>query len=427
MSRYRLLFGCFLCAFAPLAEAQDTAAVAPEAERSLAAPAVTEARPVLPGDTAAADSLMPWAQRVRLRLMEALSDELFCTSQIGLYVYDITADSMLFGYGMRQTLRPASTEKLLTSITALDLLGGSYRFATSLYVDGEVKDSVLYGNVYIKGGMDPAFGHDDMRAFASSLAERGVRRIEGGIYADVSFKDTLKWGSGWCWDDGLERLTPLLYNGKDCFMPEFFNALAEDSIKSSGTFTYAKMPPVGDVFCLVTRYHTIDQILMPMLKESDNIYGESLFYQFGSETHDEYATAEMSAAKIRGLINRLGLDASRYRIADGSGLSLYNYGSPELLVSMLRYAKSRSGIFDHLYFALPIAGVDGTLARRMIGTTAEGNVYAKTGTVAGVSTLAGYAWSSEMHLLAFAIMNQGVLRILPAHMFQDKVCCILTE
>ena len=423
----KLLFGVFFCVLSLFSKAQDTVSVPVVPDTVSLASGVSYVYSSLFDGTSPADSLMPWPQRVKSRLDSLMSDELLSTSQLGMCVYDITADSLLYGHNMQQTLRPASTEKLLTAITALHVLGGSFRFVTSLYVDGEVRDSVLYGNVYIKGGMDPAFGHDDMRAFANSLIEKGIYRIDGEIVADISFKDTLRWGNGWCWDDEMERLTPLLYNGKDCFMAEFFSALQDDSIKSCGTFSYGVTPHEGEVFCLVSRYHTIDQILMPMMKESDNMYAEALFYQIGAGKGNDYATAEHSAARIKELINRIGLDASRYRIADGSGLSLYNYSSPELLVAMLRYAHSRTNIFEHLYYSLPVAGVDGTLSRRMLRTSAESNVYAKTGTLEGVSTLAGYAWSRDRHLLAFAIMNQGILRTRHAHAFQNKVCRILTE
>lgn len=416
-----------MCVLSLFSKAQDTVSVPVVPDTVSLASGVSYVYSSLFDGASPADSLMPWPQRVKSRLDSLMSDELLSTSQLGMCVYDITADSLLYGHNMQQTLRPASTEKLLTAITALHVLGGSYRFVTSLYVDGEVRDSVLYGNVYIKGGMDPAFGHDDMRAFANSLIEKGIYRIDGEIFADISFKDTLRWGSGWCWDDEMEKLTPLLYNGKDCFMEEFFSALADDSIKSRGTFSYGNMPDEGDVFCLVSRYHTIDQILMPMMKESDNMYAEALFYQIAAGKGNGYVTAGQSADKIKELINRIGLDASRYRIADGSGLSLYNYSSPELLVAMLRYAHSRTNIFEHLYYSLPVAGVDGTLSRRMLRTSAESNVYAKTGTLEGVSTLAGYAWSRDRHLLAFAIMNQGILRTRHAHAFQNKVCRILTE
>lgn len=427
MSMRKLLFSAFLFLLAPFAKAQDSVNITTVADTVFPAAENPDIYSFEADSTVPADSLLPWAQRVRNRLESLVSDNMFAVSQLGMCVYDITADSLVFQHNMYQTLRPASTEKLLTSITALHFLGGSYRFVTSLYVEGAVEDSVLHGNVYIKGGMDPAFGHDDMRAFANSLIEKGIYSIDGEIYADVSFKDTIKWGSGWCWDDESSSLTPLLYNGHDNFMEKFFEALADDSIKSKGTFSFKQVPSGADVFNIVSRYHTIDQVLMPMMKDSDNMYAEAMFYQLGAGKKNDYATAEQSAGRIKELINRIGLDASRYRIADGSGLSLYNYVSPELLMRMLCYAYSRSNIFDHLYPSLPVAGVDGTLSRRMTGTTADDNVHAKTGTLEGVSTLAGYAVSSENHILAFAIMNQGIMRHRSAHAFQNNVCRIITE
>lgn len=373
---------------------------------------------------AAVDSLLPWVQRVRQRIDRLVSAPMFETSFTGIGVYDITADSLVYSKDMRQTMRPASTAKVLTAITALQQLGGSYRFETSLYTEGAVEDSVLKGNVYIKAGMDPMFGHDDMRAFAAAIKELGIDSIAGEIRADVSVKDTLKWGEGWCWDDDMPPLRALLYNGRDRFMDEFFSALSEQGVKFTPAYSIRK---VGTAKCVITRYHTIDQILMPMLKESDNTYAESLFYQLGAQDRRDYAGAKHSAAKVKAMISHMGLDASRYVIADGSGVSLYNYASPELLMKALVYARSRSNIYDHLYPALPVAGVDGTLERRMRGTAAQYNVHAKTGTLEGVITLAGYATSPEGHELAFAIFNQGVLHDRNARNFQDRVCRAITE
>ena len=373
---------------------------------------------------AAGDSLLPWVQRVRQRIDRLVSAPMFETSFTGIGVYDITADSLVYSKDIRQTMRPASTAKVLTAITALQQLGGSYRFETSLYTEGAVEDSVLKGNVYIKAGMDPMFGHDDMRAFAAAIRELGIDSIAGEIRADISVKDTLKWGEGWCWDDDMPPLRALLYNGRDRFMDEFFSALSEQGVRFTPAYSIKK---VGTAKCVITRYHTIDQILMPMLKESDNTYAESLFYQLGTQDKRDYAGAKLSAAKVKAMISRMGLDASRYVIADGSGVSLYNYASPELLMKALVYARSRSNIYDHLYPALPVAGVDGTLERRMRGTAAQYNVHAKTGTLEGVITLAGYATSPEGHELAFAIFNQGVLHDRNARNFQDRVCRAITE
>ena len=116
-----------------------------------------------------------------------------------------------------------------------------------------------------------------------------------------------------------------------------------------------------------------------------------------------------------------------FRSADGSGLSLYNYISAELLVRLLRYAHNKEDIIGHLLPALPIAGVDGTLKKRMTEGNAYGNVTAKTGTVTGISSLAGYLTSADGRQLCFAIINQGVMRSQDGRAFQDRVCTVLCE
>ena len=116
-------------------------------------------------------------------------------------------------------------------------------------------------------------------------------------------------------------------------------------------------------------------------------------------------------------------------VADGSGLSLYNYQTPETFTRLLGYAAARpDSIFQPLLAALPIAGVDGTLKNRMQGTAAEVAVRAKTGTVTAVSTLVGYTTQrSTNHLLAFAIMNQGVKSGAQGRALQDEVCRVISE
>ena len=71
---------------------------------------------------------------------------------------------------------------------------------------------------------------------------------------------------------------------------------------------------------------------------------------------------------------------------------------------------------------MPIAGMDGTLDRRMRRGHAHGNVHAKTGTVTGVSALAGYCTAANGHTLCFSIINMGIRRAAIGRGFQDKVC-----
>ena len=171
-----------------------------------------------------------------------------------------------------------------------------------------------------------------------------------------------------------------------------------------------------------TRTHTIDQVLMPMMKESDNLCAEALFYQLGASTGAHPATARDARTVVRRLVEKVGLRPSDYRIADGSGLSLYNYVTAELEVMLLRYAYQNTNIYMHLLPSLPVAGEDGTLRRRMRGAFTSGNVKAKTGSVTAISSLAGYCTAANGHVLCFAIINQGIRRGSEGRAFQDRVC-----
>ena len=77
-------------------------------------------------DTLVTDSLLPWPQSVKMRLDKLLQADLLRTSQLALMVYDLDADSAIYCFNERQTMRPASTMKVITAITALDKLGGSH-------------------------------------------------------------------------------------------------------------------------------------------------------------------------------------------------------------------------------------------------------------------------------------------------------------
>ena len=114
-------------------------------------------------------------------------------------------------------------------------------------------------------------------------------------------------------------------------------------------------------------------------------------------------------------------------MADGSGLSLYNYLSAELLVRLLRYAWHNQQVYDLLQPSLPVAGEDGTLKKRMKSPFTSGNVRAKTGTVTGVSSLAGYCTAANGHELCFAIINQGIMHNNTGRHFQDRICMALCQ
>lgn len=364
------------------------------------------------------------AIKICQRVDSLLTPDLLTRSQVGLHIYDLTADSTILAFGADQLMRPASNQKVITAVTALSQLGTDFNFRTSLYGEGSINDSTLEGNIYIKGGFDPRFGHDDLWALIHALNARGVRAIAGDVILDLSLKDSARLGWGWCWDDDNPPLTPLLYNQRDNFTAALSAALKDAGIRLAGSLIEGRISSGASLWTV--RSHTIDQILLRMMKQSDNLYAEALFYQLAAHSGKAYADRKQAVAYIKELARHQGLTPADFSFADGSGLSLYNYASPRLLTSFLRYAYTHEGIFLHLQPSLPLAGVDGTLRKRMTSGPAYANVSAKTGTLEGVSTLSGYCTAPNGHTLCFAIMNQGILRQSVAHRFQDKVCEAMT-
>lgn len=373
--------------------------------------------------TATGDAALPWPQGAQAEITRLLESDMFATSQVGLMVYDLTADSAIYKHNERQMLRPASTMKVVTAVAAIDRLGGSYQFRTSLCYTGTIDNGTLTGDVYCVGGFDPLFNGDDMKAFVESIRRMGVDTIRGRIVADKSMKDADKFGEGWCWDDDNPTLSPLLISRRDRFTERFIEELREAGIAVEAYATEGTAP--GSAFSICTRFHTIDQVLIRMMKDSDNLFAESMFYQLAAATGNRPAKASHAREVIRRLIRRTGLNPAAYKIADGSGLSLYNYVSAELEVALLRYAYRDANIYNHLYHSMPVAGQDGTLRRRMRNNFADGNVHAKTGTLTGISSLAGYCTAANGHTLCFAIINQGVMHGRNGKAFQDRVCTAL--
>ena len=363
---------------------------------------------------------------LRVKLDSLLRDPMFETSQVGLMVYDLTADSAIYAYNHRQLMRPASTMKLVTAITALDQLGCKYEYATRIYYDGIITDSTLTGNIYCVGGFDPTLTSDDVVTLAECVRKLGVDSIRGLLVADRTMKEALDYGEGWCWDDDNPMLTSLTIGRKNVFLIQFAEEIARLGVNLERVRLEEGRRPMS-ARLLASCKHPISLVLERMMKMSDNFHAESMFYQTAASANKGVARAADARNITKRLINKIGLKADNYKIADGSGLSLYNYVSPELLTMLLRYAWRQPVIRDVLLESLPIAGVDGTLKDRMRSASTKGNVRAKTGTLTGISSLAGYCTAANGHALCFAIINQGVMRNQIGRNFQDRVCRALCE
>jgi D-alanyl-D-alanine carboxypeptidase/D-alanyl-D-alanine-endopeptidase (penicillin-binding protein 4) len=149
------------------------------------------------------------------------------------------------------------------------------------------------------------------------------------------------------------------------------------------------------------RSHPLAEIVQPLLKESINLYGEAVqrLNASGLLPH----TNDQALEGIKQRLLSWGIAADGVQIVDGSGLSRRDVVSPETLLTVLVKMYDPAGASPWMR-ALPVAGVDGTLAVRMKGTPGEMNVRAKTGTMSNVRSLAGYVTTRDGESLAFGCM-----------------------
>ena len=138
-----------------------------------------------------------------------LADTALANAQIGLAVYDITADSSVYCRDCQKLFTPASNMKLFTSAAALALLGPSYRFKTRFLTTGKVdRKGRLDGDLVIVGGGDPLISGrfregvtEVLTLWADSLRAKGIKEIKGDLIIDNSFFSGVELGGGWSLDD----------------------------------------------------------------------------------------------------------------------------------------------------------------------------------------------------------------------------------
>ena len=186
---------------------------------------------------------------------------------------------------------------------------------------------------------------------------------------------------------------------------------------------YAASP---DTFALLHRtQRSILDVVDEALKESDNLCAEALTFHLGALYGYRPVAHKDGTQLIKGFLDYNLRMPAKYEIADGSGLSLYTYISADIMLQMLRRIYGNPAVYKAVLRGLPIAGWTGTLKGRMAGTAAERKIHAKTGTVSGICTLAGYAEARNGHTLAFVIFNQGTMAPKLARRWQNKVCELL--
>ncbi len=172
----------------------------------------------------------------------------------------------------------------------------------------------------------------------------------------------------------------------------------------------------------------LSQLIQHTNKISDNLYAELLLKTLGAQKHGAPGTAEKGLFALHQFFSEMGIDTTAFSLADGSGVSRYNLITPDQIIALLKSMYRDFRVQAEFLASLPIAGVDGTLARRMKGTAAEGKLRAKTGSLRGVSALAGYTTTGAGEPLAFSIiMEHFVVPTERIRKVQDRIGAAISE
>ena len=382
--------------------------------------------------TALADPL----EKLHADIDAVLQDTLFTSASIGIKVVAVETGEGVYGKNIHKLHHPASTMKLITAATALAKLGSDYRFETTVYVDTAANAEVA-GNVYLKGRADPVLQPDDVVKLGDALLHTGIKSIQGNIVVDETYLDTVREGPGWMWDDrplhfsalSIRSIEPDDSTGSRALACGHLlkRTLTQKGIDVRGEVIFGTVPVAARAVATHLSPSLAD-ILKLMNKPSDNYIAELLFKTIGAEVIGEPGTWKKGRTAITTFLDEIMDTPPIHRCIDGSGVSRYNLLNVDLLTKLLVYIYHNFALRPEYLASLPIAGVDGTLKNRMQGMYAEKVLRAKTGTLSGVSALAGYTVTADGEVFAFGILiSHYIGSSAQARDIQDKIGNYLTQ
>ncbi|QYJ91847.1 D-alanyl-D-alanine carboxypeptidase/D-alanyl-D-alanine-endopeptidase [Shewanella halotolerans] len=121
-------------------------------------------------------------------------------SQLSIFAQDLTNNEILYQHNADTLLLPASTQKLLTAVAAMRVLGEEFSFATQFSTKGRLSHGVLTGDLYLSFSGDPTLTTDDLRAMLKSLKDAGIHTVKGNLLLVGQAKEQTR-APGWVWDD----------------------------------------------------------------------------------------------------------------------------------------------------------------------------------------------------------------------------------
>ena len=369
------------------------------------------------------------------RLANALAVPGNSTTASGAVVVDLQTGRLVFARHPDLPLAPASNEKLTVSFTALRELGATYRFRTEIFGRGYQEGSVWHGDVFLKGFGDPTLTSLQVERLATQIADLGITRIDGRVYGDESWFDSLRTGPGWKASFYINECPPLSalivdrgwYDRHTAQQPALAAAgklkllLLKHGV-ASGVVGLGHAP--DDAYALAqVESDPLPAVIAEMDHQSDNFTAEMLLKEIGAEVGDAGTTAAGAVVVRRDLV-AADLPLTGVRILDGSGLSLDDRLTARMLAALLVTVWNDVDLRNPFWASLAIAGINGTLDKRLLKPPARGAVRAKTGTTDRASALSGYVRDRY----GFAVLQNGSpVERLSAEKAQDRFATALAS
>jgi len=347
--------------------------------------------------------------------------EVPASTKMAILIYNPLTQDTLVCINHTETMIPASNTKLFTTATALELMGGDHLLSTKIMADDDdISDGIIDGNIYIKGFGNPTFSSDALESLVNQLFQSGLRTVKGNVVGDDTYFDDVYSRDDWISEERanvkLPPISALVIDRNRTIItkkrkgryrnyfvnienpPLFAAKILREKLISYGVDVTGN-PLSGQINentkLLVESSIELRELLKEINKHSDNFYAECLFKTLGSAYSGQQGNSFFSTQAILNYIEDNSIYSTGTKIVDGSGISRFDQVTAGALVGLLEKVYFNIKQFDDFFNSLSIAGVDGTLRKRMTGTPAENNFRGKTGTLNGVSSLAGYVTTAD--------------------------------
>lgn len=437
-------------------------------------------------------SKLPEDMAMSDKISQVIDSSEFANARWGIIVISLKDGRIVVARDAQKLFNPASIQKTITSIVALDKLGADFRWKTSVISSNQIEsDGTLNGDLILYGQGSPDYNTEGLKNLLNQLEAKGLKRVKGNIVGDESYFKGDSLGDGWAWGEiqwyyGAEasalsfnenQITLNLNGNKPSTSTKFVQLSGETKpvqdievvgvkrglgdnniyIWGYGNSLDAKVSVYNPSLWAATALkealesrgikiegeaksvdwksaekidaekanelakvesQTLGEIVHKMNKDSVNLYAELILRTLGKKFGETAPNDNPKIQKLRGddsagasviakWLKDNNISSDEVSIHDSSGLSRLDFVTPETFGKAIVFA-NQAKFSDVFKNSLPISGTDGTLRGRL--PNLRGKVFAKTGTITYVNSLAGFVNASNGETYAFTIIVNNETR-----------------